>query len=187
MTLLTRVTAPVGYPVTLAQAKAQTRVDFDDEDTLMDALITAASDAVEDMSGRPLLTQTWRVATGKPERRVYLRAPVQAITSIQYYDATNTLQTADAADYLLISDDDRAWIEPLSGWPSLCDRADAFRVTFTAGYGAADDVPLALRQAILMLVAHFYEHREAVSDMSLREAPMAVEMLIGTKRVGYYG
>lgn len=187
MTLLTRVTAPVGYPVTLAQAKAQARVDFDDEDTLFTALIAAATDAVEDMSGRPLMTQTWRVATGKPEERVYLRAPVQAITAIQFYDATNTLQTADAADYLLISDDDRAWIEPLSGWPSLYDRADAFRVTFTAGYGVADDVPIAIRQAILLLVTHFYENREAVTALSLKDTPMAVEMLVGTKRVGWYG
>ena len=42
------------------------------------------------------------------------------------------------------------------------DRLDAVRIAFDAGYGAADAVPQAIKQAILMIVAHWYEHRETV-------------------------
>ena len=40
-----------------------------------------------------------------------------------------------------------------------------YEIDFTAGYGSSGvDVPQPLRQAIRLLVTHWYEHRSAVGD-----------------------
>jgi uncharacterized phiE125 gp8 family phage protein len=52
-------------------------------------------------------------------------------------------------------------------------------VDYTAGYGDAADVPADLRQAVLTLVAYWYEHRDSVTT-----APVGFERLIaGYRRV----
>jgi peptide/nickel transport system permease protein len=51
-------TAPASEPITLTEAKAHLRVDFDDDDTLITAMIAAARGYVEEHCNRALLTQT---------------------------------------------------------------------------------------------------------------------------------
>ena len=60
--------------------------------------------------------------------------------------------------------------EPVSG---------ALTVDYTAGYGDAADVPADLKQAVLTLVAYWYEHRDSVTI-----APVGFERLLaGYRRV----
>ncbi len=53
-------------------------------------------------------------------------------------------------------------------------------IAFTAGYGpAASDVPAPVRQALLLLVAHWYEHREPIEIGSSATAiPQTVSDLL---------
>lgn len=44
---------------------------------------------------------------------------------------------------------------------------DELTIDYTAGYGGAGDVPIDLRQAVLTLVAYWYEHRDAVTTAPL--------------------
>ena len=54
----------------------------------------------------------------------------------------------------------------------------------SAGYGAATGVPQAIRQGILLLAAHFYENREAVSmEPGAAELPLGVAALWRPYRV----
>ena len=55
----------------------------------------------------------------------------------------------------------------------------------TAGYGASSvDVPAPLRQAALMLVAHWYEHRGVVGhDQAGNVPPQGFEALIAPYRI----
>jgi uncharacterized phiE125 gp8 family phage protein len=55
------IAGPGEEPVSLAEAKAFCRIDGTDEDALVSALITAARLHVESITGRALLTQTWRL------------------------------------------------------------------------------------------------------------------------------
>ena len=44
-------------------------------------------------------------------------------------------------------------------------------------------VPQSIKQAILLLAAHWYEHREGVADgVSPKEVPLAVESLLWINR-----
>jgi hypothetical protein len=66
-------------------------------------------------------------------------------------------------------------------WPSTTLRPhNGICVTFIAGYGnAGSDVPANIRQGLLLLIGHFYEHREEViTGISVIQVPMAAEALI---------
>lgn len=52
---------PAGEPITLAEAKLHLRVDFSEDDTLIQALITSARQTAEDITRRAFITQTWKL------------------------------------------------------------------------------------------------------------------------------
>ena len=55
------ITPPAGEPVSLAEAKLHLRVDFDDDDSLIQVLISAARQAAETLTNRQLVTARWRM------------------------------------------------------------------------------------------------------------------------------
>jgi hypothetical protein len=190
MISLKRTVAPTLEPVTLDQAKAQCRVDGDDDDSLILLYIQAAREYAEARLGRAILEQTWRFSRSSfyPRRfgrhglyalgsvsceEFYFHLPsillpkpsLIAVLSIQYLDPTGALQTLDPSQYAADADAEPARIVPAPGccWPAtLWHRPDAVQVTYTAGYGAtAADVPASVQLAILGLTAHWYENRES--------------------------
>lgn len=188
-----RVSPPAATPVSLSEAKAHLRVDGSDEDSLIGDLIDAAVAHFDGLGilGRAMVTQSWAEWVGNAPGQVRLPiGPFQSLTSVEYYDSDNTLQTATLGNFETRLDGDFVRVLPKSGnaWPGAYNRPDAIKITYVAGFGdAGSDVPQSIRQAILMTVAHWYEHRMAVSEASLKEVPMAVDALIGAERVGWYG
>jgi len=152
----TLIAPPGEEPVTLAEAKAFCRIDGADEDALVDALIAAARLQVESLTGRALITQTWRLTMACAPRLVELPViPVAALVA--------------APDGAVLQGDAVLLVEPV----------DELTVDYTAGYGAAADVPGDLKQAVLTLVAYWYENRDAVTM-----PPLGFDRLIASyKRV----
>lgn len=193
MNTIRRVTAPATTPVSLEQAKLHLRVDGTEEDTLIAALIDAAVAHFDGLGtlGRAMITQSWAQWFNQSPGYVRLQmGPFIALTSIEYYDRDNVLQTADIADFETWLDGDYVTLKPLLNqeWPGAYSRPDAIKVTYQAGFGPSpSDVPQSIRHAILMTVAHWYEHRMAVDDTRMVEIPMAVDALIGNERVTWYG
>lgn len=185
--LLTQVTGPTTGAVSISEVKANTNIDFDDDDVLVHGLIEAATRAVGEMSGRVLMTETWSAsfASGQRGKLCLPKSPVQSITSITYYDSDDVQQTANVNDFYLFRDDDVAYLCPKSGseWPNAnTDRWDAITVTFVAGYTA---VPTSLKHAVLMMVDHYYENRGATSERKVSEVPLGVDHLVSLDRVGW--
>lgn len=185
------ITPPAVTPVTLAEAKAQCRVDGTDEDTLLQTFIEAATAAAEHELGRKLITQTWEaVFDAFPAGAVELNAPrVQSITSVTYIAADNTTATLASSAYVLDADQPPGWVHPAAGyaWPATADAANAVRIRFVCGYGAATaDVPANVRQWILMHIATAYRNREAIAQgVSISELPNRyVDRLLDSER--YY-
>jgi uncharacterized phiE125 gp8 family phage protein len=165
------VEAATSDPVALADAKRRVRRVEDDDDGeigLIVAAVTSHLDGATGILGRALITQDWSdVWCGFPasERVRVALAPVQEIVSISYFDADNQVQTLEAGRYSLHADATGFYIRADSeaGWPDTFDRDDAMSITYRAGYGDTDQaVPATLRLAILDLVAHRYNNREAV-------------------------
>ncbi|HLO41015.1 MAG TPA: head-tail connector protein [Phycisphaerales bacterium] len=187
------VTPPAEMPITLVEAKAHCRVDIDDDDTLINRCIAAAVDMVEKASGRALVTQTLRMSLDSfpwdNERCAHdpvrlPRPPLQSIESFEYTDSTGATQVLAPEDYQLDVDAAPGELHPAVGesWPSTqSGKINAVRITYVAGYGDAEDVPAGLKQAVLLLVGHWYENRETVAVGTIsKELEQAFGSLVGS-------
>ena len=190
--ILRRVTAPASMPITLDEVKAQLRVTHTAEDTALNAMIAAAVDYVdgEGLLGRAMVTQTWAQYVSQSPGWVRLQmGPFIALTSVQYYDDAGTLQTATVGDFETRLQDDFVMCGPKDNreWPTADVRQDAIKITYTAGFGAAADVPASLKHALLLLVSHWYQNREASGETAIKEIPLGFDMLLNAHRVSWYG
>ena len=204
------VTPPTADVVTLAQAKAHLRITYSDEDSYITSLIAAARAFVEGPNGAGicLTPQTWRLSldvfpgsirnagrashsTGFQLGNVYSEiriplGPVTAINSITYIDADGN--SASVATWRTDYDTEpcRIWPDRGQAWPVIWFQPGAVKVTFTAGYVTP---PADLGWAMLMIISHLYEHREAVVGVMERsitptEIPYGATAIINRYRVG---
>lgn len=183
-----RITAPADTPISLAEAKANMRVDGTDEDALITSLIGAAVDLIDGWSGilgRCVFTQTWRQDFQDFPSGRMIRLPLDPVQSVTvvYSDTANVEQTLSGTFYSLHTDDVGPFLWLLDGqnWPSVNDRLDAVRIEMVVGYGAASDVPNSIKQALFLMVGHWYENREA-SGKSMQEIPLGVYALLAPYR-----
>jgi uncharacterized phiE125 gp8 family phage protein len=184
---LTR-TEPSAEPVTLARAKAHCRVDYSDDDALLSSLIVAARSLCEERTRRWFITSTGVMKLDEfPAEILIPRAPLVAVSSIAYLDDQGASQTLSSTYYRVDAASHVGRITLAYGyeWPGTYPVSNAVTVTFTAGYGTtADDTPEAVKLAILMLVAQWYEHREpTITGTMVTPMPMAVDYLLGPYRV----
>lgn len=180
------VTGPATEPVTLAEAKLHLRVDTDDENDLIRALIAAARQHVETFTRRALMTQTWDLKLdGFPCEGVIELPfpPVSAVSSIAYLDTSNVSQTWNSSNYLTDLPTgpkaQKARITPAYAvsWPSTYGVMNAVTVRFVAGYGTNPElVPAMLRVCIKEHARAHYEtwrsaeERQAILDWVDRSA-----------------
>jgi uncharacterized phiE125 gp8 family phage protein len=181
------LTAPAIEPLSLAEAKAFLRVETSDDDGVIGALIAGARIHVEAQTRAALITQSWRISADCwPEdgRLTILPAPLQALTAARVYDVEGLAHDVDTAAFVL---DKGASVLAFAPWavPAPGRIAAGIELDVTLGYGdAAADVPEALRQAIRLLVAHWYENRGLVTTTANYSAlPQTVAALIAPFRM----
>jgi len=183
------LTPPAIEPVSLADARLFLRVDHDDDDDVIAALIAAARVHVEAQTRRALIEQTWRLVRDvwpAAGRLPILPVPLREITAIRVFDADGAPHLLDVDDFDLDAASAPAVLSFVRGAPMAPGRlAAGIEVDITAGYGeAADDVPEPLRQAIRMLVAHWYENRGVIAASGeVASMPASVSSLIAPFRV----
>jgi len=188
-------------PITAAQAKTHCVIDTDDDDTYIAILIKAARQQVEDDSDRAILNQTWKIycddfPASSSEPLYMPRSPLVSVTSIKYTDTNGDQQTWDSDEYDVDIYTEPARIIPAYGytWPS--SRGDASNVIIESvhGYGAAIGdatlLPSNALMAMYMLIAHWYERREAVMESNQRGGfttlPLGYEGFINKLKVGWH-
>ena len=151
------------------------------QDGLVEAYLRAATAAIEGRIGKALIPRSFRWVVTEwrcGDAQALPVAPVQAVSSVTLYDAAGVATVVAAPTYRLVPDVHRPKLAgrgaSLPGVPS----DGRIEVVFTAGFGSGwPDVPADLRQAVLMLAAEFYEHRD---EMGLREQglPFGIMALI---------
>jgi len=152
---------PAVEPVLLAEAKAHLRLDGAAEDDLLAAMLAAARVTVETEIRAALIAQKWRALFDFwPREGVLLPLrPVLSVEAVRAIDGAGSATVLPPADYELRLPDGTV---RLVGRPLAAER---FEIDFTAGYGASGlDVPQPLRQAIRLLVTHWFEHRAAAME-----------------------
>lgn len=189
--MLRIITPPDDNPVSLAEAKAHLRVNTSTEDDLIMGMIKSATLQAQALTQRLFVTQTveWILPAWPAVIRLPI-APVKAsdgISSIKYYDESDVQQTLAAANYVARQIGPTACIFPKfdTTWPTISATpvAEPIVIRFTAGQVLAaspeiDIVPENVRSAIKLLVAHYYENREASVANSLAELPLGVSALL---------
>jgi uncharacterized phiE125 gp8 family phage protein len=166
-----RVTVPpIAEPVSIIVGKAHLRVDFDEDDLLIGALIAASREWAEVYCKRSFFDQTIVLSLdnfplwtgggtipplqqqGYPYYSGYwnplaIRLPrpyTVSVQSITYRDATNTVQTLDPASYYVDTTSEPARVVPMPAltWPTTqVYLPGSVQVTYTAGsYGDGVDV-----------------------------------------------
>jgi len=186
MLRLEPVAAVATEPVSLAQAKLWLRVDHAHEDALVSALVSAARDLCERHTGLALAPQSWRmavdgrhldvVAGGLPVEM--MRPPFGSLLEAEALLADGTT-AAVPLDTLVVAGVDPAFVRLRAG-KSFPAGMIELRLTYTAAQAAP--CPPAALQAIRLLVAQWYETREAAVPTSyeVREVPNAVRALLST-------
>lgn len=270
------VTPPIVEPVTLALAKLQCKVDYDDDDLLFSAYITAARQYCEKYTHRAFLPQTWlrtldyfplwygQNGTVNPAyradwpyyadfwARITIDLPMPrtlSVSSITYVDTLGNLNTLPPAAYNVDTTSMPARIVPSQGtyWPTVMTyQPGSVKITFVAGsyvqevtetftvpatapytytplqspvagvasvldssgntpaYSLANgaltfqpasagleytvtyyvgSVPQTIVLAMLLLISHWYEHREEASELNLKNIPLGVNALLDTERM----
>jgi len=168
-------------PITLEEAKLHLKVDSADDNALISSLITTARQFVESWTHRILITTTVEKTYDVPSHSFSLPSPpLQEVTKIEVVndDGEKTLVDSSIYDYDSSVDiPGRVKLKSGCTWPDHRDFA-SFIVTFKAGYGdAATDVPEMLRQAILQVLAHYYESRQS------EEIPAGIYTLLAPFKV----
>lgn len=160
------VTAPTSDPVSLETTKAHLRVETMEDDALIASQITRATQYVEGRQRRQLMQATYRYCLDWfPNMIEVPLSPLSSVTSLKYYDTDGVLQTlVEDTDFEVDTDAEPGRIVPWYGevWPSTRQRTKAVQLTYVAGYASAATVPEPTKQAILLLVGHWYENRESV-------------------------
>jgi uncharacterized phiE125 gp8 family phage protein len=189
---------PASEPITTAEAKAQLRVDFSDEDTYIDTLIASARKYCEAYCNRVFITQTWVQLEDKFTSPIELRVnPVISLTSLKYYDTNESQQTItdDTDNFQKRFNRDVAKIYEgvVNDFPNVSTSwVEPIEITYVCGYGSASDVPDDIKHAIKLMVAHLYENRDMVSrpiaSMPFNvPMPDAVKHLLDRYRVRHFG
>jgi uncharacterized phiE125 gp8 family phage protein len=205
---LALVTGPTLDLVALAEAKAHCRVTVPDDDALIAGYILAARVHCERHTGRSFVNQTYdltfdndwpyslacgfdvdvrrlRISQAVPQIIIPV-VPLVSVTSINYLDKDGISQLLASSEYRVITRSQvaRGWIEPAWGvtWPQVRYLSEAITVRFVAGHGTqAGSHPYlnVFRQAMLLLIGHWYENREAVNvGSSVTEFPLGVASLL---------
>jgi uncharacterized phiE125 gp8 family phage protein len=169
---LTLVQAPTLSALTVDEAKLHLRVSSNAEDTLITALIEAATQECEQLTQRAILAQDWRLtldqwpSTSGTSSVIELpRGRVTAVKTVTYVDAaTGNTNTLAGTEYQLDgSSDYMGRLMPAYGktWPQARLQLAAVAITFTAGWPTAAEVPQLIKAWLKLRIGALYENREA--------------------------
>lgn len=161
------ITAPEEEPVTVAEVKINSRIDHDNEDSLIEGFIATARAHCEDVNRRAFVTQTLEVTLDQWPHCDYIqlpRPPLISITHVKYIDSLGAENIMSASDYFadVANEPGRLCLAYGADWPTATLRPyAAITIRYVAGFGEASDVPARYKQAIMAYVGAYYENREA--------------------------
>lgn len=134
-----QLSPPAVMAVTLADAKAQLRIDADDTafDGQLAIWIAGITAEAEHATGRVFVNRPMRVTLDDFPDAIRLSAPTGSVENVQFVDVNGQEQILDPADYYADTVTEPGYVVPASGktWPATASRVNVVTVDYTAGYG----------------------------------------------------
>lgn len=187
----------VGEPLTLEECRAHLRVqpyevDSNDsgthpDDDLIMAMQGAARAHCENFLGMSISQKMYELSLDQfPSGPITMPvSPLMSVESVTVGEGSDALldDTAYTVDHFSVPER----LLPVTVWPTVTAAPNLIRIRFVAGYGDGSDaepLPPEIRAAMLLMLGHLYEHREAVNIGSApNELPLGVEALLRPRRV----
>jgi uncharacterized phiE125 gp8 family phage protein len=164
-----RVLDPVIDPVLLAEVKQHLRIDDDiyDGDDHLAELINTATEYVEDITRRAIMTQTWDICFSSWPDSDYITLPygnLQSVTHIKYKDTDGVEYTmTPTTDYLVEVNGElkgRIVLPYGVSWPSdVLYPSNPITIRFVCGWTTEALVPSRIKSAIKMICSELNENR----------------------------
>lgn len=155
---------PAAEPIALAQAKAFLKVDDEAEDALIETLIASARMHVEGITGKALIEQSWRLVLEAFPASGVVRLPVSPLLEVTAITVTSEdAESEELSLEGLTGQGDQLVVPKTILSRAFSPQRGGIEIDYKAGFGSdADDVPADIKQAMLGLIAHWYEFRDAV-------------------------
>jgi uncharacterized phiE125 gp8 family phage protein len=161
---LVQTSTPADEPLTVEEAKAHLRVDGSADDVLIGSLILTSRLHIEAALGLALISQSWKVvldAWPKAGDVLLPLWPILDVDEVRVLAADGTPSVVDPDVYIVDTASRPCRIVRRRALPSPGRLKGGIEIDLTTGFGeSADDVPSPIRQALLLLVAHWYERRD---------------------------
>jgi len=181
--MIVRVVTPPTAVVSWEEAKQHLRLDGDEQQPYVEALIGAATGWIDGPGGwlgRAIGSQVLELVDCAFGNNALPYQPVIDIVSVVYLDTGRNAVTMPSNQYRLLLNGSMA-PSPDASWPSVASDSEAVKIRYQAGYAT---VPPAIKQAIMLLIGHWFTNRETVVVGTIvAQVPFAVEALLSTYRV----
>jgi len=191
---LSLVTPPTVEPLLLSEVKKQRRIEQDDhdEDDLLWGLMRAAREHIggkRGLTGFALATSVYDLFMDywPLSGSTLPMPPLQSVAWVKYTDSDGVVTTVDSTIYTVKTYADslgRLVLNYGESWPSVTfATADPVNIRFTAGFDPAGNdgipqIPECLKQAMHLLIGHWYENREDTADPVPKYIDRGVDSLI---------
>lgn len=173
---ITTTVAPTAEVVTLTEAKNYLRVDYDEDDDLIEALIATAQTRLEQYAGVAMTPRTLKVVAYVDEFIELPYTPTNTISLVEYWNNESWVSMT-VGDYEVLGDTTKKVYMVANGEME-------YRFTYTCGYTTT---PKTMKTALLKCLADLYEYRESSVESSKPNANLttAYELMKPYKRINY--
>ncbi len=169
---------PSQIAITQADVREHLMISDQSQDRYIMSLIDAATAMIDGPHGIgiALMTQSYELAldelpAGSFKLPIY---PIRSVASISWTDSAGQPHVETNLRIVRQTGSVYHSLQNIDAQPG------SIIVSFTAGH---DIIPADLRHALLMLVGHLYENREATATVKLEKVPLAVETILNRYRV----
>jgi uncharacterized phiE125 gp8 family phage protein len=171
--MLTELTTVSGATLPVQGLKDHLRLgtgfaDSNMQDGLLESYLRSAIAAIEGRTGKALLTRQFRLTLEDwrdGSEQALPVAPVSAIVSLTIFDVANASTVIAADRYRLVQDTHRPKLAAAGYVLPVVPVEGRVEIVFNAGFGAAwTNVPPDLQQAVYLLAAQYYEHRNEFAE-----------------------
>lgn len=174
---ITTTVAPSTSVVTLSEAKNYLKVDYNEDDDLISALITTAQTRLEQYASTAMTARTLKVVAYVDEFIELPYAPINTITLVEYWNGV-AWAALQVGNYQVLGD---TYKKVYFTSPIMSE----FRFTYTCGYTTT---PTGMKTALLKMVSDLYEYRESSVEATTPTSNVttAYELMKPYKRINIF-
>lgn len=184
-------TKPSVEPISILEAKNWGLIEYEDWDPEVYAAVIAARQHVENVTGRAIIRQKWRIYYDAFQS-VHKLEPhdVREVEAVYYLDADGIEQTLATSVYTVDLPQQRLFKAYDQTWPTTRAVPNAVYIDVWSGfYDIASPidllgaVPEDIKLAMKLLITDVLEHRMSTSEMQLYENRAFMDLLAPYRKV----